>query len=94
MYTEINEDIIEFKELNGGYQIVYRFPNGYGASIVNHSFSYGTELGVIKFKSSIDMNDFGLTYETPITDDVLSYLSPEDIEETLNRIRALPALKS
>lgn len=75
----------------GGEQRVFRFENGYGASVVCHSFSYGGpqglyELGVIKW----DGEDWHLTYETPITDDVIGYLSTIDVDNLLSQIAALP----
>ena len=73
---------------NGGTQTVYRFDNGYGASIVNHGFSYGTEMAVIKFTGP-DIKDFDLCYSTPITSDVLGHLDPADVEMYLKRIEAL-----
>ena len=71
---------------NGGTQRVYKFDNGYGASVVNHCFSYGTELGVLRF----DGDDFDLCYTTPITDDVIGHLSEEGVESVLDLIQALP----
>ena len=71
---------------NGGNQKVYKFDNGYGASVVNHSFSYGQELAVIRF----DGDDFELCYTTPITSDVLGHLTDEEIDDVLDRIKALP----
>lgn len=78
------------RQLNGGIQKVYRFENGFGASVVQHQFSYGGdrgqwELGVIKFVG----DDWGLNYETEITDDVLGYLEWREVEELLDRINAL-----
>lgn len=78
----------------GGTQEVYRFENGYGASVVQFLGSYGFksglyELAVIQFKG--DGDRFTLTYETPITDDVIGYLSRKEVNETLDRIAALPA---
>lgn len=75
---------------NGGTQTVYRFDNGYGASIVNHSYSYGTEMAVILF-SGPSMEDWNICYTTPITDDVLGHLSPEDVERYLDLIQLLPS---
>lgn len=76
----------------GGVQKLYRFDNGYGASVVRFEFSYGGdaglwELGVIKF----DGDEWHLTYETPVTDDVLGYLSDDEVETTLTQIAELPA---
>lgn len=74
-----------------GKQRIYRFDNGYGASAVQRSYSYGGtkglwELGVIEF----DGADWRLTYDTPITDDVIGWLDEDGVQETLRRIRDLP----
>ena len=74
---------------NGGTQTIYRFDNGYGASVVCHSFSYGTEMAVVKFTGS-DLQDFDICYTTGITDDVLGHLSPADVDRYLARIEQLP----
>jgi hypothetical protein len=77
----------------GGVQKVYRFPNGLGASVICSPFSYGGdeglwEIGVIKFRG--DTEHWGLTYDTPITDDVIGRLSWNEVEETLKQIKELP----
>lgn len=72
-----------------GIQTIYRFNNGYGASIVQHSFSYGTEMAIVRFYGS-DMDDFHISYDSGITDDVLGYLSPADIDHYLDLIERLP----
>ena len=75
---------------NGGTQTIYRFDNGYGASIVNHQFSYGTEMAVVKFHGS-SIEDFDLCYDTPITNDELGDLTNEDIQRYLTLIELLPS---
>lgn len=85
--------------MGGGTQTLYRFPhNNYGASVVQHTFSYGGdrglwELAVIQFDDtgSEDPEDwhFKLTYKTPITDDVIGYLNEGEIEGILFQIEAL-----
>lgn len=74
--------------INGGVQRIYRFPNGYGASIVEHAFSYGTELAVVKFHGD-GAHDFHLCYDTGITDDVLGHLTETEVQHTLNQIKEL-----
>jgi hypothetical protein len=74
----------------GGVQKVYRFPNQYGASVIRTSFSYGGdeglwELGVVKWNGE----KFALTYDTPITDDVIGHLSDEQVDATLEQIMEL-----
>lgn len=81
----------------GGTQRVVRFPNGYGASIVCGPHSYGGrdglyELAVIEFPGAGP--SYSLTYETPITDDVLGYLTDAEVEATLVLIGALPEVGS
>ena len=82
------------RNIHGGTQRLYRFENGYGASVVRHSFSYGHnsgswELAVIKFEGS-DTLKFHLDYSTPITDDVIGHLSDADVESLLEDIKNLP----
>jgi hypothetical protein len=87
-----------------GTQKIYRFDNGYGASVVQFSWgglggSYGAESGrwelaVLRFTNREDFDPNGknwdLAYDTPITDDVVGHLDDEDVQELLVRIRALP----
>lgn len=70
----------------GGPQRLYRFENGYGASVVNNWASRGTEMAVIKWR---DSDSFRLVYDTPITDDVINYMDEAEVEETLRRISSL-----
>lgn len=80
---------------NGGRQIVIRFPNGFGASVVQHSFSYGGDQGLWELAvlrtTSEDPWDIEITYSTPITPDVIGWLDEADVIETLERIAQLPA---
>ena len=79
----------------GGEQIVVRFHNEYGASVIQSPFSYGGErglweLGIIKFHGP-NIDDYKLTHDTHITDDVIGDMSVEDLREVLLQIAALPA---
>jgi hypothetical protein len=73
---------VEQNEIHDGKQIIYRFPNGYGARVVDHSFSYGLEIAVL------DSND-NITYDTPITDDVIGYNTPESAAKIITEISKL-----
>lgn len=59
----------------GSNQTIYRFPNGYGASVIRGGvMAYGgLEMAVVKFDT--EGHDFSLCYDTPITSDVLGYLN-------------------
>jgi hypothetical protein len=78
----------------GGIQRLYRFPNGYGASVVRHQYSYGGDQGLWELAVVIydgeDVESFHLCYDTPITDDVIGYLSEGGVDEILAQIEALP----
>lgn len=85
---------LEFSSREGhpmGQQARAFFPNGYGASVIRGPLSYGGpsglyELAVLQGTAS----ESELTYKTPITDDVLGYLSPAAVTEALAQIAALP----
>lgn len=77
----------------GGPQRIYRFENGYGASVISNVYSYGgtsgmMELAVLKYD---DAGEWHLTYETPVTDDVLGHLAEPEVQDLLAKIRALPS---
>lgn len=83
-------DLVFKPERHGGAQAIVVFPNGYGASIICHPFSYGGPEGLYE----IAVLDGGnITYDTPVTSDVLGYLSTKDVEKTLADIEALPSIK-
>lgn len=84
--------VIIDRPLNGGTQVVHRFDNNFGASVVCHDSSYGHEeglfeLAVLTFAS--EANYYELTYDTEITNDVLGHLSEEDVESLLKRVEEI-----
>ena len=76
----------KIKILDGdGY--IYQFDNGYGASVVQHSGSYGGNQGLYEIAVLDSKGD--LCYDTPITDDVIGYANEDKIKDTLDRIKSL-----
>lgn len=81
---------LDFRTFRDGVQAIAEFPNGYGASVVKHGFSYGGSDGLYEL-AVLDMLDGGaLCYDTPITDDVLGRLTPDDVTGVLAAIAVLP----
>lgn len=79
---------LDFQSMQFGIGVIARinFDNGYGASVVKSVYSYGGnqdlyELAVIK--------DDAICYDTPITDDVLGYLTEDDVTKYLSQIQNL-----
>ena len=77
-------------QINGGIQYLAFYPNGYGASIVQHQFSYGGDRGLWEL-AIIEGNEdeWDICYSTPITSDVLGHLSESEVDELLIKIEAL-----
>lgn len=72
---------------NGGIGMTYHFSNGYSASVVCHSFSYGGDNGL--YEIAVMYND-QIVYNTPITNDVLGHLTMDDVIDVLKDIKDLP----
>jgi hypothetical protein len=64
------------------------FPNGYAASVVKGVGTYGADDGLYELAV---LHGGRITYETPITSDVVGHVAPEDVTEMLSQIEALPA---
>lgn len=73
-------------ELNGGEHLLKFFDNGYGVSIVRHDGSYGLEMAVLLGNDE----EWDLTYDTPITSDVIGYMTPE---ECINHVKSVTELE-
>ena len=75
-----------------GIQKLYKFENGYGASVVCHDGSYG---GPYKhdcenlWEIAVLDNNGDITYHTPVTQDVIGHQTEEDVEKVLKEISEL-----
>ena len=79
--------------VDGGIHYVFRFENGYGASVIKAYWTYGGikdlwELAVIRFFGKENI-EYELDYFTEITDDVCGYETDDGIRKLLARIKAL-----
>lgn len=68
----------------------FKFKNGYGANVSRTPTTYGScdglwELAVLK--------NGRINYKTPITDDVIGWLSEDEVAELLAKIENLPPVK-
>jgi hypothetical protein len=81
---------LKFKELPDGSGIYCRimFENGFGASIVRHEYSYGSKDGLYEM-AVLDKFDGSPIYYTSVTNDVLGYLSEDDVILHLTQIKSL-----
>ena len=73
--------------MGNGVQGVITFDNGYGVSIVQTDYSYGGRLGL--YELAVLDKDGHITYNTPITEDVIGYLNHEKVTEKLIEIQDL-----
>jgi len=70
----------------GKGQWLFRFENNYGASVIKRFGSYGYEED--KFELAVLYDDH-LTYNTPITDNVIGYLDNDEVLKLLEQIKDL-----
>ena len=73
-----------------GIHAKHFFPNGYGVSVIQSSLSYGNEEGLYELAVlQGTAENWEMCYDTPVTDDVIGYLKPENVTFLLNQIEAL-----
>ena len=82
----MNEYLIETNNVMGGIQKVFKFPNGYGASVIKHKGSYGYKSDLWELAV---LQNGKLCYDTEITDDVIGHLNDPEVDRLLRRIEQL-----
>jgi hypothetical protein len=82
---------LEFIKLDDGFmkgvQCRMMFENGFGVSVVSHTYSYGGKDGL--FEVAVLGKDGDLTYDTPVTNDVVGYLNPDEVTEIMEQVQSL-----
>jgi hypothetical protein len=80
-------EFVPTEQFLDGIKSAFHFDNGYGVSVVRHKFSYGNGLNL--FELAVIDKSGDIIYSTPITDDVLGYLSEDDVSDTMIKIQRL-----
>lgn len=76
-YIEVQNDIVY-------PQTIYKFPNGYGASVIKFNYVYfGIEIAVLRFDEN---GNWDINYSTTITNDVIGGLDEEERDNVLQQI--------
>lgn len=84
----MREFLVESNDnVNGGVQRVYKFPNGYGASVIKGPYTYGGKKGLWEVAV---LKGEELCYDTDITSDVIGHLNDPEMDAILRQIERLP----
>ena len=79
---------LKFSERDrGGTWARFVFPNGYSVSVVRGPLTYGGSAGLYELAV---LHGSKIVYDTPVTADVLGYLTEGDVTERLNEVALLP----
>jgi hypothetical protein len=82
---------LEFDKLTDPFMSGVRsrmmFENGFGVSVVSHTYSYGGKDGL--FEVAVLDEDGDLTYNTPVTNDVIGFLNPDEVTEIMEQVQNL-----
>lgn len=83
-YSDKFKDYIEVQNDLGYPQTIYKFPNGYGASVIDFKHHYfSIEIIVLRFDEEGNRK---IDYSTTITNDVIRGLNEQIRDEVLQRI--------
>jgi hypothetical protein len=81
-------DDLTFKSAGSGrsIQAIIMFENGYGISVVQGDHTYGGSIGLYEIAV---LDKEGLNYDTPITNDVIGYLTEPEVSDYMIKIQKL-----
>lgn len=82
----VHNGLYEHKQYHNGECWIFSFDNGYGASVITGGTAYCNEgqpyeLAVLEHGE--------LCYDTPVADDVIGYLTSDEVYDLLDRIEQL-----
>ena len=86
-FEDLKFDRMENHPSLTGVQTRMVFENGYGVSVVSHTYSYGGKDGL--FEVAVLGKDGELTYDTPVTNDVIGYLDPIEVTDIMKQVQEL-----
>ena len=92
-YYKSNQEDFNYVSINRK-QIWEFFDNGYGISIVRNKLSYTSE-NILDFEIAVlkkTDDDYEICYDTPITNDVIGYLTPKEVSKVMKEIQELPKI--
>lgn len=83
----VNKHIVPF---NGGIGYKFKFDNRRGASVIKHAHSHGSDKDLWELVVLYWWDDeWEFDYDTPITNDIIGYLTDEDVRNLLQQIKDL-----
>lgn len=86
-FEDLNFEKINDTPFMVGVKSRMMFENGYGVSVVSHTYSYGGKDGL--FEVAVLDKEGDLTYETSVTNDVVGYLNPDDVTTIMEQVQNL-----
>jgi hypothetical protein len=86
MKLDNNIYLVNKSKLEGGIQYEYSFPNGYGASVIKTTYSYGGNAGLWELAV---LYQGEICYTSGITEDVIGHLTSKDVKSLLEQIYAI-----
>ena len=84
---------LEFKTDELGEHAFHIFDNHYGVSVVRGPYTYGGRNGLYELAvvyMAPEDKESQLVYDTPITNDVMGHLTPDNITDVIAQVEALP----
>jgi len=86
-FKDLEFEIMSDEYMSGKKSRIH-FDNGYGASVVSHTFSYGGKSGL--YELAVLDKDGEIHYDNPVASgDVKGYLTEEEVSELLIEIQKL-----
>jgi hypothetical protein len=86
-FEDLKFDKLSDEPYMSGVRSRMMFKNGYGVSVISHTYSYGGKDGL--FEVAVLDKEGNLTYETSVTSDVIGYLNPDEVTEVMEQVQSL-----